>query len=457
MDRTTDMLAAYACRLSFEDLGPKTVHQVKRTLVDTMGCAMGGFVSEPAKIARGMASSITSTTPSRVLGTNEYTSPDMAGFANGVMVRYLDCNDSYFSPGGGHPSDMIPAVLALADPMIADGRSVVTAITLAYEVFCRLSDQVVAGDLGWDQGIFSVIGAACGAGRILGLDQEQMGHAISLAVTPSLPLAVTRSGELSMWKGCATAASTRSAVFAAMLAAEGMSGPGEPFEGKRGLWEQAVGKPVEISDFPLGSDRKDDDPFRITQTIVKSYPSQIHTQAPIGLALELGKKVLLADIKSIHIDTYHTAASSASSEPEKWDPKTRETADHSIPFLVAAAFQEGAVTPGSFTPQLIADPAKRAIMAKMTLSEDAEFTAKFPSEYNCRITVTDQVGNEHTAHTSYSKGHKNNPLDDNELEAKFRSFSAGVLSDMQCSQVLESIWTIEEATDMDHLFDSLVV
>ena len=457
MDRTTEMLAAYACRLSFEDLGFKTVHQVKRTLVDTVGCAMGGFVSEPAKIARGMASSITSTTPSRVLGTNEYTSPDMAGFANGVMVRYLDCNDSYFSPGGGHPSDMIPAVLALADPMIADGRTVVTAIAIAYEVFCRLSDQVVAGDLGWDQGIFSVIGAACGAGRILGLDQEQMGHAISLAVTPSLPLAVTRSGELSMWKGCATAAATRSAVFAAMLAAEGMSGPGEPFEGKRGLWEQAVGKPVEIAEFPLSANRKSDDPFRITQTIVKSYPSQIHTQAPIGLALELGKKLLMADIKSIHIDTYHTAASSASSEPEKWDPKTRETADHSIPFLVAAAFQEGAVTPGSFTPQLIADPAKRATMAKMTLSEDAEFTAKFPSEYNCRITVTDQAGNEHTAHTSYSKGHKNNPLDDNELEAKFRSFSAGVLSDMQCDQVLESIWTVEEATDMDDLFDGLVV
>ena len=132
MDRTTEMRAAYACRLSFEDLGFKTVHQVKRTLVDTMGCAMGGFVSEPAKIARGMASSITSTTPSRVLGTNEYTSPDMAGFANGVMVRYLDCNDSYFSPGGGHPSDMIPAVLALADPMIADGRTVVTAVSYTH-------------------------------------------------------------------------------------------------------------------------------------------------------------------------------------------------------------------------------------------------------------------------------------------------------------------------------------
>jgi len=290
MDRTTEMLASYACRISFEELDDKTIHQVKRTLVDTMGCAMGGFVSEPAKIARGMASTITSTTPARVLGTDVYTSPDMAAFANGVMVRYLDCNDSYFSPGGGHPSDMITAVLALADPMLADGRNIVTAIALAYEVFCRLSDQVVIGDLGWDQGMFSVVGAACGAGKILGLDQEQMGNAISLAITPSLPLAVTRSGELSMWKGCATAASSRSAVFAALLAAEGMQGPGEPFDGKRGLWEQAVGKPVEIFDFPVGGNRKADDPFRINQTIVKSYPSQIHTQAPIGLALELGKK-----------------------------------------------------------------------------------------------------------------------------------------------------------------------
>ena len=457
MDRTTEMLASYACRLSYEDLGPKTVHQVKRTLVDTLGCAIGGFVSEPAKIARRMASSVTSTTPARVLGTNDYTSPDMAGFTNGVMVRYLDCNDSYFSPGGGHPSDMIPAVLAVADPMVADGRTVVTSIALAYEVFCRLSDEVVAGDLGWDQGIFSVIGAACGAGKVLGLDHEQMAHAISLAVTPSLPLAVTRSGELSMWKGCATAAAARSAIFAAMLAAEGMSGPNEPFDGKRGLWEQAVGKPVEIPEFPMGGSRSDDDPFRITQTMVKSYPSQIHTQSPIGLAIQMGNKVALADIKSIHIDTYKSAASSAADEPEKWDPKTRETADHSIPFLVAAALQEGAVTPATFTPQGIVDATKRATMSKMTLEEDPDFTAKYPSEFNCRIIITDSSGGVHTAHTAIFKGHNNNPMDDRELEAKFRNLSAGVLSGAQCDQVLEAIWTVDGATDMDGLFDGVVV
>ncbi|MCI0845844.1 MAG: MmgE/PrpD family protein, partial [Chloroflexi bacterium] len=156
MDRTTELLASYSCSLAYEHLSPQVVHQVKRTMVDTLGCAAGGFLSEPAKIARGLAGAISSVLPSRILGTGDYTSPDMAGFANGVMVRYLDCNDSYFSPGGGHPSDMIPAVMALADPLDSDGRTIITAIVLAYEVFGRLSDQVLAGENGWDQGMFSV-------------------------------------------------------------------------------------------------------------------------------------------------------------------------------------------------------------------------------------------------------------------------------------------------------------
>ena len=235
MDRTTEMLSAYACDLSYEDLSPEVVHQVKRTLVDTFGCAMGGYLSEPAKIARRLAGGITSTTPSRILGTEDYSSMDLAGFANGVMVRYLDFNDYYFSPGGGHPSDMIPAALAAADTINSDGRTLITAIVLAYEVFCRFSDEVSSTN--WDQGIFSVIGAACAAGKVLGLDRQEMANAISLAIVPNLPLRVTRTGELSMWKGCATASATRAAIFAAQLAGEGMAGPAEPFEGTAGLWQ----------------------------------------------------------------------------------------------------------------------------------------------------------------------------------------------------------------------------
>ena len=188
MDATTELLSSYACGLTYEDLGPEVVHQVKRTVVDTLGCAVGGYPSEPATVARRLAGTITSSMPSRIIGTGQYSSPDMAGFANGVMVRYLDCNDSYFSPGGGHPSDMIAAALAVAGPTGSGGRSLITAIVLAYEVFGRLSDQVLTTGLGWDQGMFSIIGATCAAGKILGLNQAQMGQAISLAVTPNLPL-----------------------------------------------------------------------------------------------------------------------------------------------------------------------------------------------------------------------------------------------------------------------------
>ena len=452
MDRTTEMLSDYSCNLSYEDLSPQVIKQVKRTLIDTLGCAAGGFLSEPGKIARTVASSVSSDMPSRVLGTEVFTSPDMAGFANGVMVRYLDCNDCYFSPGGGHPSDMIAAVLALADPMVADGKEVITSIVLAYEVFCRLSDEVVTGGLGWDQGTFSIIGAACAAGRIMGLDQDEMANAISLAVTPSLPLGVTRTGELSMWKGCATASATRSAIFAALLAGQGMSGPSEPFEGRRGLWDQAVGQPVELNTMGGGNE-----PFRITDTFFKAYPAQIHTQAPTGLALELQHLVSPKEIKSIRIQAYQGACSTPTTEPEKWHPKTRETADHSIPYMVAAAFIDGLVSPASFTNQKIQDPNIRKLISKITIEENAEYTSKYPQEYNIRMEVSNNSGQSYEAKTSYPKGHQNNPLSDDELEVKFRGLSTGIWSDNQSSNALEMLWSLEDLDGLDDVLSGLVV
>ena len=459
MDRTTEAIASFACTLGYKDLGPQVVHQVKRTLVDTFGCALGGYSSEPAIIARALAGSVSSSMPSPILGAGEHSSPDMAAFANGVMIRYLDCNDSYFSPGGGHPSDMIPAALSLAAPAGRDGRELITAIVLAYEVFCRLSDEVVSGDYGWDQGMFSVIGAACAAGKMLGLDRQRMAHAISLAVTPNLPLGVTRTGELSMWKGCAAASATKAGIFAAQLAANGMTGPFEPFEGRRGLWAQALGNLPETPPLPkLGNvDSYCPTGFRIMETTFKSFPSQIHTQAPIEMALELRPRFSVDDIESIRIHSYAGAISSASTEPEKWDPKTRETADHSIPYLVAAALQDGDVTESSFTDARILDPALRGIMARMTLVEDPAFTASYPVEFNCRMEVTDRSGQVHEAGTRNPKGNRRNPMSDAEVEAKFHRLAAGVLPGPQRDRVLELVWSLEELPDLDLLLESMEI
>ena len=453
MDKTTRLLSNYSGQLTYEDLDSATVHQVKRTLIDTLGCAMGGFLSEPAKIARSLAGSVTGIPAARVLGTADFSSVDMAAFANGSMIRFLDCNDSYFSPGGGHPSDMIAAALSVGDAYRADGAALITATALAYEVFCRLSDQVVSGDLGWDQGMFSIVGATCAAGSLMGLSEEKLGHAISLALAPNLPLGVTRTGELSMWKGCATASATRAGVFAAQLAAGGMKGPGEPFEGRRGLWEQA-GVTQEVTLDTFGGDGQE---FLINDTTFKFYPSQIHTQAPIGLAIELRPQIDVAEIESISIQSYRSGVSSPATEPEKWDPQTRETADHSIPFLVAMALQDGAVTPNSFAVQRIADPSLRALMSKMTMSEGAGFTENYPQQYNCRIEVLSKSGESRVAATSYPKGHKQNPLSDSEVGQKFCNLASAVLSDKQCEETLELLWNAESLPELTNILDVLVV
>jgi len=447
MDRTTEHISSYAVSLDYSDLPPDTVHETKRRIIDSLGCAMGGYLSEPAKIARRLASITSSAFPARVLGSGARTSPEMAAFANTVMVRYLDCNDTFVSPGAGHPSDMLPAVLAVADPCHASGRAAITATVLAYEIYGRFADQVPSGEKGWDQGIFSVIGSACAAGKILGLSQKQMAHATSLAVIPNLPLSQTRMGELSMWKGCATAAATRNGVFAALLAREGMEGPHEPFEGRHGLWEQATG-PVRLE--PFGGAEI---PFKIDDTSLKYFPSQIHTQAPISLALELRKKVNLEEIEAINLETYRAAWRSAGSEPEKWDPQTRETADHSLPYLISVAFRDGAVIPSSFAPDRIRDPGLRPLIHKISIKENPDFTRQYPQAQVSRMEVVTRSGQRIVEQASYPKGHRKNPLTDEELEDKFYSLAQAVLTPKQCQRALEVLWKLEDADDTGQVLD----
>ena len=450
MDPTTEYLSDYACRLTYEDLSPEAVHQVKRTLVDTLGCAVGALDSEPASIARRMASRVQGNPPARIFGTSQETSTALAAFANTVLVRYLDCNDHYAARGTGHPSDMIPGVLAVAGSHRANGRAVITAITAAYEVFCRLADEVPLK--GWDQGMFAAIGAACGIGKILGLDRKAMGNAVSIAITTGVPLGVTRIGELSMWKGCATAAAVRTGVFAAELAAEGMTGPGNPFEGRDGLWQHLGVEAPKWEGFGGGGK-----PFRITATSFKAYPSVIHTQGPIGLVLELRQRLGIAEIESVHVATYGEAVRRTATEAEKWNPETRETADHSMPYLVAAALQDGGVTPATFAPSRIQDPALRVLIKKLTVVEEPEFTRRYPAESCTRIEVTTMDGRRVVAETSHPKGHYRNPLTDGKVEAKFRGLASGALGAEGCDRALAEVWDLENSPTLDRLFESLVI
>ncbi|MBS96376.1 MAG: MmgE/PrpD family protein [SAR202 cluster bacterium] len=459
VDATKDTLSSYAYDLSFSDLDGKTVHQVKRTLLDSIGCLLGGFNSKTAIIARKIAPKATESPISRVIGTANNTTIDVAAFANAVAIRYLDFNDSYFSPGGGHPSDMVSASLAAGEYQESTGKEIITSIALAYQVFCGISDVApMLGGREWDQGLCVGIGAALSSGKLLGLSQEELGHSLSISLVPNLPLLATRVGELSLWKGCATANATKAGVFASVLAKEGMEGPYEPFEGKNGLWEKlnvTPTKPQIISISSAISARFE--PFGITRTDFKFFPAQILTQAPTGLALEIEKLININEIKSIQIETYSNCVSTPESHPEKWDPRTRESADHSIPFMVASAFLYGDIGINSFTEERITSQEIRNIISKIKIIENPSFTNKRPEESNCKMRVELIGGEIITKETSYPKGHYKNPLTDDELTNKFTNLAETMISKEQSSKISTLIWDLENQKNLTTLLDALII
>jgi 2-methylcitrate dehydratase len=443
MDSMIEQLAEYAVGLRYNELTPEAVHECKRRLIDTLGCLAGGFGARPSVIARALARRSRGDPSARVLGTQERSTPELAAFANGVMLRYLDFNDAYFGKTAGHPSDIFAAVLAEADALHADGRGVLTASTLAYEVFCNFAESVQR-EQGWDHAVFGVIASAVGAGKLLGLARAKMGNAIALAAIPNMALEQTRTGELSMWKGCAAANAARNGVFAAQLAKEGLTGPAQAIEGKWGLWH------------PLGKFRWQPfggrgGPFRVTQTHIKYFPAVVHAQTPITVALELHGKAGPGQIEAIAIETYWVAERYEDRGNALWHPGTRETADHSIPYCVAAALLDGAVTEASFSPRRIGDPRTAALIERTTVREDALFSRRHPHEWPCRIELALRGGRKLTAEAAYFKGHAQRPLSDAELERKFRGLAENALGKKGADTVLATAWRLEKLADVGEL------
>ncbi len=306
------------------------------------------------------------------------TTPEYAAFANGVMIRYLDYNDTYHARGGsGHPSDLLGAILAVAEPQHASGRQFLLGLHTAYEVFCGNRGCLSGVRPRMGRRLNIEIATAASAAKLMNLSPEQTANAISLAMTPNIPLGVTRAGELSHWKGCACGYASMAGLFAARMAQEGMTGPARPFEGVRALFHR-VTPPFELN--AIGEPR--DGRSAIERCHIKLFPADYETQAPIAAMIALRRNGLgPEDIEAINIRTYHLAwymmGGGQGDADEKWDPKTRETADHSFPYMVAVALMDGDVSVDSFSLERIADPALRPLMRKITIEKDAEIEANW--------------------------------------------------------------------------------
>jgi 2-methylcitrate dehydratase len=447
VDAVLDRLASFAGGLRYEDLPADVVHAAKRTLVDSLGCAYGAYDSIPATIARRLTESSVTADGATILGTGVRTTADLAAFTNGVMVRYLDFNDTFESHGGGgHPSDYIPTVLAAAERTDADGRAVITGIVIAYEIFCRMTDVTNFGMKQWDHVTNGAIASASAASALLGLDGEQTRNAISMATVANVALQESRVGNVSMWKGCASANACRNGVFAALLAEQGITAPPTPFAGRAGFFKGVSG---EFEAPELGGRSR---PFSILSCDFKNYPSGYFSQTAIQAAVEVRAKLpSLAEIETIDVGTFPFGLQIMAGDDEKWHPKTRESADHSLPYTVAAALLFGDLEVRHFDDERLVDPELMGLIRRVKVRPDPESERVWPKTALNTVTVTTTDGMSYSAAVGHHRGHHKNPMTDTELETKFELQVNGRLSGAEITALMETIWNLDHVEHVSEL------
>jgi 2-methylcitrate dehydratase len=348
MDDTTRKIVSFVREFSPEHLTPSVTAAVNRTMVDTMAALVSGFEAEPCRIGARLARlSPPGSLKSTVLGYGIATTPELAAFANGCLIRYTDFNDN---AAGGHNSDLIAGALAVGEALHSSGLEVMTAITIGYEL-----KSVAAGG--------ESVAAAMAAGKLMKLDEDRLANAVGMALVPHVALN-KGVGALSMWKGVRSAEATKCGVWAALLAREGMTGPPQPFEGRGSLWsEQGPGRP-----FTLPSQKS----LCIEETWWKRFPSDAQSQGVLVLMPEIRRWTRVEEIESIQYDMTSDNWQEVGSAP-KWDPRNRETGDHSLPYLLARGLLDSDIYLDSFTQEKLMDPKARELMAKITLGPVASW------------------------------------------------------------------------------------
>ncbi len=457
-----DRLAAYAQRFAYQHLPSAVVHEVKRRLLDSLGCALSAWTAPPCRIARCLAQSVKIPTGATLWGTGHKTLPELAAFANGALVRYLDFNDTYLSKEPAHPSDNLSAVLAVGEAARGSGKQVIEASALAYEVHSRLCDAAALRPRGWDHVTYGPISSALAVAKLMKLSKAQMVQAVNLAGVSNIALRQTRVGDLSMWKACAFSNAARNGVFAATLARLGMTGPSPIFEGDKGFMKLVSG-PIDLP--PLGGEGpagQDPASYKILDTYIKHYPVEYHAQTAVEAALVVREEVLkaegragLAGITEIEIGSYDVAIEIIGRDPEKWRPHTRETADHSFPYCVAVALSDGTVTLNSFSEKRLRDSALLKLMQKVRVIEQEEFIGWYPQAMPTRITVRTASGKEFVKQIDFPLGHPRNPMSDREVEDKFRGLAAGRLDRVRAGKVIDQVWKLDTLKDIGALMPLL--
>jgi 2-methylcitrate dehydratase len=411
------------CR-SITTIDDDVAREVGRRVLDSIGCAIGAWAEPIAAplLAIGESALPGAGAGSQVFGRSTFGMLEWVAFCNAGFVRALDFNDTYLSREPAHPSDNIAPLLAVAQAYAADGASFARAVALAYEVQCRLCDATSLRRHGIDHVVFGNFSVAAAAGALMGLEADTITHALGIAGVGHIALRQTREGDMANWKAAAFGNAARNALFALRAAQHGLTGPNPIFEGHKGIESCLTGH------FDLELPDAGTPPRKILDTCIKPFPVEYHALSAVEAAIELHERgIALDDVEAISIRTSAAACEIIGSAPEKWNPMSRETADHSLPYCVAVALRDGTVTRESFRLERFREPSMLAFLRRIEVVEDDGFTAAYGDTFSSHLHVRLKDGETVEAQGDYPLGHPRNPMSDEQIESKFRGLAEGLV------------------------------
>jgi 2-methylcitrate dehydratase len=445
----TATMSEWAASLEFEQLSPEAVYQAKRFLLDSVGCSLGGYQQHDVAIVLAVLDEIAGTGRSTVIGSGREIDAVSATLANALMIRCMDYNDVYWRQDPCHPSDIFSAALAACERAGSGGRELIVGLVLGHEFEMRLCEAALPGirERGWHHATLTALVSPIVAGRMLHLSPQQIQHAIGISASASLTLGAVTAGKLTMMKNTVDPMATQSGMVAALLAERGYTGPEHVIDGKEGL-VHCLGPEWKLKLLTNGLG----DSWRITQCGMKAFTTEVLTHTPISAVLSLVKDNDLHpnDIARVHIRTTARGADILS-DPSKYDPRTKETADHSLPYVIAAAIAERQVTPLQFTPGKIMDPVIREQLKKIVVAADSDIEKVFPALQRVIVRIHTIDGREFSQQLDYPKGDPRNPLTDSEIEEKFEALAEPVMSREARRRAIDAIWSLEKQANVTEL------
>lgn len=432
-------LADFVQTRNFKDLSEDAVRELKIRLLDSLGCAIGAQEGGPVKMIRDLIDEFGGNPMVSLIGGGK-TAVDRAAFYNSARVRYLDFNDSYLAKNETcHPSDNIGSVLAASEYADRDGKDFLTALAIAYQVQCRLSDVAPVRDKGFDHTVQGAYGSAAGISYALGLSPQKTANAISIAATAYNALRVTRTGNLSNWKGLAFPSTGWTSAHSAFLAKHGITGPEEVFEGNKGFKDSIAG------DFKI--DWSKEDLEIVTRTIVKKYNAEIHSQATLEGVQELIRqnKINPDEIKKVVLNTFNVAYNiiGGGEEGGKKNISKKEEADHSLPYMISAMILDGNVMPAQYLPERIQKQDIQNLLQKVEVNQNKEYSDRFPNEMACDLSIEMNDGQVFRIEKKDYEGFFSRPASWETVTEKFKNLSKGYASEKAQNQIVEIVKNLE--------------